>query len=141
MQAVLFGAWVAVTSVGIYLSPSASGHGTHTQLGLPPCPSVFLFGRPCPGCGMTTSWTQTIHGHFSAAFAAHPFGPITYLLFTLAALMAMYGFVRRLRFSIDGPRTNFALIVLLVCFLSFGIVRMVVDDHYLTASDFTSFRK
>jgi len=34
----------------------ARGHGTHQQLGLPPCTFYVIFQRPCPACGMTTSW-------------------------------------------------------------------------------------
>jgi hypothetical protein len=29
---------------------------THTQLGMPPCNFVVLTGKPCPSCGMTTSF-------------------------------------------------------------------------------------
>lgn len=141
MQAVLFSVWVAVTGIADWLKPSVSGHGTHTQLGLPPCPSVFLFGRPCPGCGMTTSWTNFVHGDFPAAFHAHPLGPLMYLLFTAAAWFALVGFVKGQRFSIESKRTNYALIGLLVVFFGFGVIRMITVTDYLKLSDFTAARQ
>src|SRR5438270_12571671 len=78
-QLMFFGVWLAITGFGAYLHPDPSGHGTHTQLGLPPCPSVLLFNRPCPGCGLTTSFTAFIHGDLASAFHAHPLGPLLYV--------------------------------------------------------------
>src|SRR5690348_8767324 len=91
-QLIVTGIWATITVIGACLSPDPSGHGTHQQLGLPPCPSVLLFNRPCPGCGLTTSWTATIHGHFAEAFAAHPLGPILYGLLTLFAIINLMAF-------------------------------------------------
>jgi hypothetical protein len=33
---------------------------THTQLGMPPCNFVVLTGKPCPSCGMTTSFALLV---------------------------------------------------------------------------------
>ena len=46
-QLTFFFVWLFVTVVGLCLHADPSGHGTHTQLGMPPCPSVLLFNRPC----------------------------------------------------------------------------------------------
>lgn len=35
---------------------------THTQLGLPDCNMVMMTGKPCPACGMTTSFALLVHG-------------------------------------------------------------------------------
>lgn len=35
---------------------------THTQLGLPECTMVAATGKPCPACGMTTSFALLVHG-------------------------------------------------------------------------------
>ena len=94
--------WAIITGIGIALHPDRYGHGTHQQLGLPPCPSVLLFGRPCPGCGLTTSWTAFIHGHFAEAFHAHPLGPILYLLFTAVAIVNVYAYFKRYHVCTDG---------------------------------------
>lgn len=66
-QLTWFASWAVITVIGAILSPEKSGHGTHQQLGLPPCPSVLFFDRPCPGCGLTTSWTALIHGHIGGS--------------------------------------------------------------------------
>lgn len=42
-------------------------HGTHRQLGLPPCAIQTLTGFPCPSCGMTTSVALVMHGDVVAA--------------------------------------------------------------------------
>src|SRR5881394_3155534 len=90
-QLAYFGAWLTVTVIGACLHPSATGHGTHEQLGLPPCPSVLLFDRPCPGCGLTTSFTAFVHGDFGFAFHAHPLGPLMYVALTTWAWLGLYG--------------------------------------------------
>src|SRR5438477_6772779 len=115
-QLLYFLSWVTVTAVGAALHPSRTGHGTHEQLGLPPCPSVLLFDRPCPGCGLTTSWTAFIHGDFAFSFHAHPLGPSLYLFFAVTAILALRGFLAQQRFTIDSPRFNRAMIVVAIVF-------------------------
>jgi hypothetical protein len=39
-----------------------------------PCPLRTVTGIPCPLCGMTTSVTDTVHGHLGAAASANPVG-------------------------------------------------------------------
>ncbi len=55
---------VVLTLFGVatVLEPDRRGHGTHQQLGMPACGFVVLFGQPCPGCGMTTSWALLVRG-------------------------------------------------------------------------------
>jgi hypothetical protein len=64
------------------LTPSAAGHGTHGQLGLPPCGWVLAMGRPCPSCGMTTAFAHAADGELARAAWAQPAG---LLLAVLAA--------------------------------------------------------
>jgi len=125
-----FLAWVGVTGFAIYLTPSASGHGTHTELGLPPCPSVLFLHRPCPGCGLTTSFTATVHGQFGAAFHAHPLGPLLYLTFTLSALACFYGWVQKKQLDTSSKSFNRFLGVFIVVFFAFGITRFALMGHY-----------
>ena len=105
------------------LHPDPHLHGTHTQLGLPPCLCVVLFGRPCPGCGMTTSITNLVHGHFIDAFRAHPFGPLMYLLYTASAFAALWAWVGLRRMDVGSRQINSFLICLLIAFLTFGLIR------------------
>lgn len=131
-QLIWFVFWLGVTAVGVYLSPSPRGHGTHTQLGLSPCASATLFDRPCPGCGLTTSFTATIHGQFLEAFQAHIFGPILYLLFTVTALVCGYTYARKIRFVTDTKAFNWALGILVGVFVLYGGVRFWLIDDYNT---------
>ncbi|RMD64605.1 MAG: DUF2752 domain-containing protein [Planctomycetota bacterium] len=61
-------------TVGAALTPSPAGHGTHTQLGLPPCSWALALGRPCPTCGMTTAVSLAAHGDLASALHAQPMG-------------------------------------------------------------------
>ena len=137
-QLVWFGVWAATTIIALALHPSLDGHGTHTQLGLPPCPSALLFDRPCPGCGLTTSWTAFVHGDFALAFQAHPLGPLLYLGFTVTALLALRGFVTGRRLIADSPMATRLLIAVALSFFAFGLVRMALVPHYRASVDLTA---
>ncbi|HJP83295.1 MAG TPA: DUF2752 domain-containing protein [Fimbriimonadaceae bacterium] len=138
-QLIVTGIWATITIIGACLSPDPSGHGTHQQLGLPPCPSVLLFNRPCPGCGLTTSWTATIHGRFAEAFAAHPLGPILYGLLTLFAIINLAAFIKRQRVDTSGRKWMVGIVMGAVIFFGFGISRFVIDDHYRTTRELEAF--
>lgn len=56
------------------LMPAPVGHGTHQQLGLPPCGWLLATGRPCPTCGMTTAFVHAARGELGSAFRTQPFG-------------------------------------------------------------------
>jgi len=118
--------WLAVTAIGaFYLKPDPGMHGTHTQLGLPACYSVVMFDRPCPGCGLTTSWTSTLHGDFSHAFHAHTLGPIMYGLYSFSALACLYGVIRKLRVRTETRIATIALASAIVIFLVYGGIRFL----------------
>ena len=76
----------AVVVCSLYLKPSPDLYGTHTQLGLPPCPMMAIFHVRCPGCGLTTSFSATAHGKFAMAFRAHPAGPFLWLGTVIGAI-------------------------------------------------------
>ena len=44
---------------------------THTQLGMPPCNFVTLTGKPCPSCGMTTSFALLVRGDVVSSLRAN----------------------------------------------------------------------
>ncbi len=83
MLAVLLGVIVTART----LTPKGSGMGTHTELGFPPCTFYVLTKYPCPGCGLTTSFTHITRFHFREALKVHPFGPI---LFALVLMMLLH---------------------------------------------------
>lgn len=123
-QAVWTAAWAACTILAAFvLRPSPRGHGTHTQLGLPPCPSILLFGRPCPGCGLTTSWARLLHGDVAGAFAAHPLGPPVYAVFTASAVACAVGFARKTRLNSGARAVNGTVLAFIAVYLAFGLWR------------------
>jgi hypothetical protein len=44
-------------------------------------------GLPCPGCGLTRSWSLTAHGDLAGAFTRHPFGPPSLLAAWVAVML------------------------------------------------------
>ena len=71
-----------------------------------PCIWQFLFGIPCPGCGMTRALFSVLRGDFSAAFSFHP------MIFTLPLLPLYFIFDGRLfrKKQIDTIVLSFLLI-------------------------------
>jgi hypothetical protein len=86
-----------LTPLGIaaVLRPDPSGKGTHRQLGLPECTFVTLTGVRCPSCGMTTAWSNVMHGRPAAALRASAGG-------TLLAVLAMVGGIGALATAASG---------------------------------------
>ncbi len=83
---VLAGGGLLVLGIALWLNPynadgSRKNMATHTQLGLPPCNAVVMWGVPCPACGMTTSFSLLAHGDVVGSAKANWVG----------TLMAAYG--------------------------------------------------
>ncbi len=88
------GGLISLASFGLlglaaWMEPDPSGMGTHRQLGLPPCSSVVLLGRPCPTCGMTTAFSNAVRGRFLAAFMAQPAGFLLAVATAVAAGLSL----------------------------------------------------
>lgn len=71
---IVAGVALAVLIIAAALRPAEAGHGTHTQIGLPPCSWVVWFDKPCPTCGMTTAFANAGEGHWLASFVTQPAG-------------------------------------------------------------------
>ena len=93
---VLFAMPAAAIVTAAFLSPDPAGHGTHTQLGLPPCGFLVLTDLPCPGCGLTTCFTHLMHGNWIDATRANPFGVMLFFVSAACALTALVGLLRGL---------------------------------------------
>ena len=72
------------------LTPSEKGFGTHQQLGLNPCASITWFGVQCPTCGMTTSWSNLMHGRVWNALKANVPGSLLACLGLVTAPVMIY---------------------------------------------------
>ena len=92
--AALAAALVAVLVTARTLSPDDRGHGTHEQLGLPPCTFYLIFRRPCPACGMTTSWAWLLRGNVVRAMAANAGGALLAMLSIAAAPWMLISAIR-----------------------------------------------
>jgi hypothetical protein len=84
--AALLGGAVAL---GLYLTPSATGTGTHTLLGIPPCGMLIATGKPCPTCGVTTSFALAAHGRFGESLVNQPFGLALFILAVTGLLLTV----------------------------------------------------
>ena len=70
-----------VFGIAVWLNPyEADGRprsmATHTQLGMPACNFVAWAGKPCPSCGMTTSFALLVRGDVRASLAANWVGTL-----------------------------------------------------------------
>jgi hypothetical protein len=99
---------LAVLSVAAWLTPSPTGFGTHEQLALRPgaglqtCTWVALTGKPCPTCGMTTSFAHAANFDLLAALKVQPMG-------TVLALAAATGFWFALHVAVAGSSAGVIL--------------------------------
>ncbi|MBI1927648.1 DUF2752 domain-containing protein [Candidatus Poribacteria bacterium] len=62
------------------------------------CPLRFVFGFPCPGCGLTRSFCAMAQGHFVKALSFHLFGPFLFISLVLAIPLLTVEAARRRRF-------------------------------------------
>jgi hypothetical protein len=81
---------LAVMVTAAKLTPSPTGMGTHTQLGLDQCQFALRTGLPCPSCGMTTSFAWFARGNLLASFYIQPMGALLALLCVIALWTGLY---------------------------------------------------
>ncbi len=125
---VLFAVPLAVLITAAQLTPSPAGHGTHTQLGLPPCGFLLVTGFPCPGCGLTTSFAHMMRFEVVDAARANPFGVPLFLVSFFTIPVAAMGFVRgwRVLETLDRFHAERVAIMLSACSILVWLVRVSV---------------
>jgi hypothetical protein len=64
---------------------------THTQLGMPPCNMVVFYGKPCPSCGMTTSFSLLVHGDIGNSLKANWVGTLMAVFWIGLIPWGLYG--------------------------------------------------
>jgi hypothetical protein len=85
---------------------------THTQLGMPPCNMVSLIGKPCPACGMTTSFALLMHGDLPASLRANWTGTLLGLTWLALIPWAVVSAVRgRYLFVRSGEALTMVIVV------------------------------
>lgn len=62
-------------------------HGSHTQVGLPACAFYAATQYPCPGCGLTTSFSLLVHGDLRNSLSANEAGAV---VATLSGMALVY---------------------------------------------------
>jgi hypothetical protein len=117
---------LVMVGVGLYLTPDPAGHGTHQQLGLPPCTIYYLTGRPCPSCGLTTSVSAILHGQFGLAWRANPMGFLIVAAATAIALNSLFALLWGRSVRIENTRFTLLLLALLALWLLHGAVRFAL---------------
>lgn len=106
------------------LTPDSRGHGTHEQLGLPPCTFATLAGRRCPACGMTTAWSHLTHGNVFAAVRTHASGTALGILTVLLSGCSLaYAVVGRLRVRLPSEKV---LLLFGIAMLMFMLVEWLM---------------
>ena len=117
---------LVMVGVGLYLTPDPAGHGTHQQLGLPPCTIYYLTGRPCPSCGLTTSVSAILHGQFGLAWRANPMGFVIVVGAVVVALNSLFALLWGRSVRIENTRFTLLLLALLALWLLHGVVRFAL---------------
>jgi hypothetical protein len=117
----------AVLITAAFLTPNPIGHGTHTQLGLPPCGFYVMTGVPCPGCGLTTCFAYMVRADVIGAANANPFGIMLFLTTLAVVPVSLRGLVRGSPVidTLDRMHADKWAILLAGCSLTVWIVRVV----------------
>ncbi len=82
------------------------------------CPFSYIFGIPCPGCGMTRALFSLITLDFASAFYYHPLFPIVILVFIFLFLEYL-GLV-----SLSDKTKNRFLVIIAIIFIITYFIRM-----------------
>lgn len=90
------------------------------------CPFRLITGLPCPGCGLTRSWTAAAHGDIAEAFSYNFFGPISFIATIMFVVAVGVLLVRgRAAASIAPVLRHPIVIAVAVIWVIYGIARVV----------------
>jgi hypothetical protein len=100
---------------------------THTQLGMPPCNFILMTGKPCPACGMTTSFALLVRGEVAASLRANWAGTLIAVLWAITMVWAVASGVKGRPLFVPRGKGEFILtisvgVVLLLMLARWGIV-------------------
>lgn len=119
---------VGVFAAAAYINPyDEDGRprtmSTHTQLGLAPCNFVLLTGKPCPACGMTTSFALLVRGDVRSSMKANWVGTLTAIFWASALVWAVCGGLAGRALFIPAGKGELVLTVLVGVFLALMLGR------------------
>ena len=123
---------LAVIATATTLVPAAEGHGTHTQLGLPPCGFLVSTGLPCPGCGLTTSFSHMVRFDWAGASAANAFGVALFLVSFFTIPVSFYSMWRGLPVIATMEKLQFEKVVVALAISSTLVASRVSSSHLST---------
>ena len=128
---VIGGMLAGVFGIAFWLDPyepdgTPRTEATHTQLGMPPCNFILMTGKPCPACGMTTSFALLVRGDVAASLRANWAGTILAVLWAFTMVWAVASGIRGKPLFIPRGRGEFILtmsvgVVLLLMLTRWGI--------------------
>jgi hypothetical protein len=126
-------ALISVFGVAIWLKPytengEARRMETHRQLGLPECTFKELTGKPCPSCGMTTSFALFIRGDLWNSARANFVGTMLALSCLVLIPWCLYSAVRGRYFlivSLEWFLPRFIVVFASVLLLRWGVVLLL----------------
>lgn len=96
---------------------------THTQLGVPECNFLAWTGKPCPSCGMSTSFALLVRGDVGASLRANWVGTLIALLWALLLPWALLSGLRGRIFFIPRGRGDLIATSIVGVFLVLMMVR------------------
>ena len=91
------------------------------------CPTRYLTGICCPGCGMTRAVIHLAKGDIKGAIYYHP------LVFTLPIIVILFVFKDR----INKKFLNAVLIIIIVLFISIYMIRLIDISNEVVYADIT----
>jgi hypothetical protein len=114
---------VAGFGVSIWLQPDQRGFGTHEQFRWAPCSFQQLTGWHCPSCGMTTSFSHFIRGHWQSSIRANSTGFFMALFCAFQIPWSLISVKKSRLWLINQP--HIALLILL------GILYLIAGVEYV----------
>jgi hypothetical protein len=122
----------ATLKIAASLHPSATGVGTHVQLGLPSCRFLALTGIPCPSCGLTTSFAYAAHLDFRHALLASPFGLLLFFVVVSAIPTAIVFLWSRLSWQrvIAAPGVQTTTYMMIAAYLASWIYKIAATGNF-----------
>ena len=119
------------------LKPDPRGHGTHEQLGLPPCSFMLTTGLPCPTCGMTSAFSLVVRGKVLEGIIAQPASAALCLLTIIMLPISLWTVATGRSICVNwdrlgAVRVSLAFAMIFVGAWGFKLLQALATGQYLT---------